>query len=123
MLIPWKYGGQTGIRTLDTLRYTRFPSVRLQPLGHLSARARGNPLTLPHGEQGGVLRHPSRRDELWSSIQTSRRKPTGLVDRPTTECRPTRAPYQPDPDTQSVLAKATQNDGAGDVDLEPETGL
>jgi hypothetical protein len=29
-------GGQTGIRTLDTLRYTRFPSVRLQPLGHLS---------------------------------------------------------------------------------------
>src|SRR5258708_38782049 len=23
--------------TLDTLRYTRFPSVRLQPLGHLSA--------------------------------------------------------------------------------------
>ena len=31
------YGGETGIRTLDTLRYTRFPSVRLQPLGHLSA--------------------------------------------------------------------------------------
>jgi hypothetical protein len=30
-------GGETGIRTLDTLRYTRFPSVRLQPLGHLSA--------------------------------------------------------------------------------------
>ena len=28
-------GGETGIRTLDTLRYTRFPSVRLQPLGHL----------------------------------------------------------------------------------------
>ena len=32
-----KFGGETGIRTLDTLRYTRFPSVRLQPLGHLSA--------------------------------------------------------------------------------------
>jgi hypothetical protein len=31
------HGGETGIRTLDTLRYTRFPSVRLQPLGHLSA--------------------------------------------------------------------------------------
>ena len=30
-------GGETGIRTLDTLRYTRFPSVRLKPLGHLSA--------------------------------------------------------------------------------------
>ena len=36
-----KYGGQTGIRTLDTLRYTRFPSVRLQPLGHLSAQSLG----------------------------------------------------------------------------------
>ncbi len=33
-------GGETGIRTLDTLRYTRFPSVRLQPLGHLSADVR-----------------------------------------------------------------------------------
>ena len=31
-------GGETGIRTLDTLRYTRFPSVRLQPLGHLSTQ-------------------------------------------------------------------------------------
>ena len=36
-LLGGKYGGETGIRTLDTLRYTRFPSVRLQPLGHLSA--------------------------------------------------------------------------------------
>ena len=31
------FGGERGIRTLDTLlTYTRFPSVRLQPLGHLS---------------------------------------------------------------------------------------
>jgi hypothetical protein len=37
MGFSWKAGGETGIRTLDTLRYTRFPSVRLQPLGHLSA--------------------------------------------------------------------------------------
>src|SRR5690348_8030921 len=36
---PKSNGGETGIRTLDTLRYTRFPSVRLQPLGHLSAFA------------------------------------------------------------------------------------
>ena len=35
--VPERSGGETGIRTLDTLRYTRFPSVRLQPLGHLSA--------------------------------------------------------------------------------------
>ena len=27
---------EEGIRTLDTLPYTRFPSVLLQPLGHLS---------------------------------------------------------------------------------------
>ena len=30
-------GGEGGIRTPDTrLEYTRFPSVRLQPLGHFS---------------------------------------------------------------------------------------
>ncbi len=29
-------GREEGIRTLDMLPYTRFPSVRLQPLGHLS---------------------------------------------------------------------------------------
>ena len=34
-------GGETGIRTLDTgLPYTRVPGVRLQPLGHLTIRAR-----------------------------------------------------------------------------------
>ena len=30
------YGREDGIRTHDTLRYTRFPGERLQPLGHLS---------------------------------------------------------------------------------------
>ena len=30
------YCREEGIRTLDMLPYTRFPSVRLQPLGHLS---------------------------------------------------------------------------------------
>ncbi len=29
-------GGESGIRTHGTFRYTRFPSVRLKPLGHLS---------------------------------------------------------------------------------------
>lgn len=34
-------GGESGIRTHGTLlTYTRFPSVRLKPLGHLSCRAR-----------------------------------------------------------------------------------
>jgi hypothetical protein len=31
-------GGGRGIRTLDTLPYTRFPIVRLRPLGHPSLR-------------------------------------------------------------------------------------
>ena len=31
-------GGETGIRTLDTLlAYTHFPGVLLRPLGHLSS--------------------------------------------------------------------------------------
>jgi hypothetical protein len=37
-LIPFEKGfcREEGIRTPDTLLYTRFPSVRLKPLGHLS---------------------------------------------------------------------------------------
>ena len=31
-----KYGGEAGIRTPDTLPYTHFPGVLLQPLGHLT---------------------------------------------------------------------------------------
>jgi hypothetical protein len=37
------HGGEGGIRTLDTLPYTRFPGVRLRPLGHLTMRARSIP--------------------------------------------------------------------------------
>ena len=29
-------GGESGIRTHERVSFTRFPSVRLQPLGHLS---------------------------------------------------------------------------------------
>ncbi len=32
----YKYGGEGGIRTPDTLPYTHFPGVLLQPLGHLT---------------------------------------------------------------------------------------
>ncbi len=32
----FKFGGEGGIRTLDTLPYTHFPGVLLQPLGHLT---------------------------------------------------------------------------------------
>src|SRR3954463_15062309 len=40
-------GGEGGIRTHDTLPYTRFPSVRLRPLGHLSVRSGGRPYRPP----------------------------------------------------------------------------
>src|SRR6266545_760847 len=45
-------GGESGIRTHEALlTLTRFPSVRLKPLGHLSARTRfyraSSPLILP----------------------------------------------------------------------------
>ena len=33
---PRLVGGESGIRTHGTFQYTRFPSVRLKPLGHLS---------------------------------------------------------------------------------------
>src|SRR5947208_12634177 len=39
-------GGEGGIRPHDTLPYTRFPSVRLRPLGHLSIISGGR-LRLP----------------------------------------------------------------------------
>ena len=32
----FEYGGEGGIRTPDTLPYTHFPGVLLQPLGHLT---------------------------------------------------------------------------------------
>ena len=36
-----EFGGEGGIRTLDTLlEYARFPGVCLKPLGHLSGRKR-----------------------------------------------------------------------------------
>ena len=60
-------GGETGIRTLDTLRYTRFPSVRLKPLGHLSAQAPGNLLTLSQaGDETKRAAKASMRDALRS---------------------------------------------------------
>ena len=34
------FGGEGGIRTLDTVRYTHFPGVLHRPLGHLSNKAR-----------------------------------------------------------------------------------
>ena len=36
----FQFGGDGGIRTLDTLlTYTHFPGVLLQPLGHVSNKA------------------------------------------------------------------------------------
>ena len=36
-----KIGGEGGIRTLDTVRYTHFPGVLLRPLGHLTGETYG----------------------------------------------------------------------------------
>ena len=35
-LVMYIYGREEGIRTLETFRFTHFPGVLLQPLGHLS---------------------------------------------------------------------------------------
>ena len=35
-------GEEGGIRTLETLRFTHFPGVRLRPLGHLSINVNFN---------------------------------------------------------------------------------
>jgi hypothetical protein len=49
---PWnRSGGECEIRTHGTLRYTRFPSVRLKPLGQLSLNRQQREvalLTAPH---------------------------------------------------------------------------
>ncbi len=37
-------GGEGGIRTPDTLPYTHFPGVLLQPLGHLTTLYRCQPV-------------------------------------------------------------------------------
>ena len=55
----WKNGGRGGIRTHDTgLPHTRFPSVRLQPLGHPSAAADnaqgGGSMQRRNGLPGGI---------------------------------------------------------------------
>ena len=45
------YGGEGGIRTLDTLPYTHFPGVLLQPLGHLTT----NFLLTLLGQRGATI--------------------------------------------------------------------
>src|SRR2546426_1251579 len=65
-------GGEGGIRTHDTFPYTRFPSVRLRPLGHLSyfLRWRKNPLrSAPHSSASTPLATSTR----WFSLGSRRR--------------------------------------------------
>ena len=55
-----KPGGESGIRTHGRLPYTRFPSVRLRPLGHLSSHLlqhRGD-RPIRHENHEGGLRGP-----------------------------------------------------------------
>ncbi len=63
-----KNGGERGIRTPDRgLAYTRFPSVRLQPLGHLSARVPHKFFTTDIPVWLGTFPplSPPRRDKMW----------------------------------------------------------
>src|ERR1700760_4487182 len=82
MVLPLKglkeNGGETGIRTLDTLRYTRFPSVRLQPLGHLSlaCQTRTSLSEPAHLTEGPQANHPYRVG--WKMASHSR-QPPGLA--------------------------------------------
>ena len=55
-----KYGGERGIRTPDTLPYTHFPGVLLQPLGHLTILSSTG--TLLTGANVGIL--PQRVNQL-----------------------------------------------------------
>ena len=50
-------GGESGIRTHGTLPYTRFPSVRLKPLGHLSEKSskKSSPLVGPTDSPSGSI--------------------------------------------------------------------
>ncbi len=48
----FKYGGERGIRTPDTLPYTHFPGVLLQPLGHLTVLYR---CPIPQGQRGATI--------------------------------------------------------------------
>ena len=52
-------GGESGIRTHGRLPYTRFPSVRLKPLGHLSRvhRATRRNHAVGTGGEGGIRTH------------------------------------------------------------------
>ena len=48
----FKYGGERGVRTLDTLPYTHFPGVLLQPLGHLTVLFR---CLTSRGQRGATI--------------------------------------------------------------------
>ena len=57
------HGGESGIRTHGTrLTYTRFPSVRLKPLGHLS-HFRLSTFAFDNGGEGGI-RTPDTREGI-----------------------------------------------------------
>ena len=58
-----KYGGEAGIRTPDTLPYTHFPGVLLQPLGHLTKL-----LSRVAGTSANVGKRPASVNKLFKKI-------------------------------------------------------
>ncbi len=70
-------GGESGIRTHGTLPYTRFPSVRLQPLGHLSGK-----ISVPVSCGRGDARvGSSRRGSISVRVSNSNSSPLQPADR------------------------------------------
>ena len=58
-----RYGGEAGIRTPDTLPYTHFPGVLLQPLGHLTIL-----LSRVAGTSANVGKRPASVNKLFKKI-------------------------------------------------------
>ncbi len=60
------FGGEGGIRTLDTLPYTHFPGVLLQPLGHLTKFCQRNVCWLCKARVARFSYRPCRPAATWT---------------------------------------------------------
>ncbi len=74
----FQFGGEGGIRTLDTLPYTHFPGVLLQPLGHLTKLFHHEAALYAlnrddgrhHSEAIGKIQHKNQRKQgVWLFVQ------------------------------------------------------
>jgi hypothetical protein len=68
-------GGEGGIRTHGSFHYTRFPSVRLKPLGHLSQNPTARLRLPPSGPQGAPKRDAQRAKGSRSGVVAASARP------------------------------------------------